>query len=140
MMFQIQVIIEWLSCWGGINAIVQKFQQLDPDGSKGLDDDSVRQLVIYAEAAKKRCLKEYLMADRYLGQEIGGRNFGPSKWHTDASIELYQAKWDEALAILKTIRQNPHAEEIYNQFKTYLKGSANWALENIAYLKPNNYE
>lgn len=116
---------------GGLNEINQAYDRLDPGKQNGLSQ-AVENLKKYDQAAQGKHLKEYLTVEKAgLMAEIGGRNFGPSRWHTDATPEFYEDHWQLALEIFKSLGDNPHAQDLQNQVRENLKASLAYAREDL---------
>lgn len=120
-----------LELFSAIDDLIKEYGRLDPEGMLGLKD-SVEQLAEYLAAARVGYLREYLtIQKREFLNEIGGDNFGPSKWHGDSSPESYANRWGEAIEIMKNMRKNPKAVDFSNQVVEHLKKSIAYAEEDL---------
>jgi len=87
-------------------------------------------------AVKDGCLREYILAkDEKLLLPIGREGFGPSRWHTDSSEEMYIKRWNEALEALSTINQNPKAKGLYEKARRNLLACLEYAEKDMAQQK-----
>lgn len=112
-----------------ISGIVRRYQELDPDSTKGIAG-SVERLNNYWEIAKKKYLREYLAVEN-TGLLNGGEHFGPAAWHTDMSIGNYINRWRDAIEIARMIGQNPNAAGLYRETVDSLVKSLTEAREDI---------
>jgi len=121
-----------LELFGNLQNIIQEYERLDnPNNNLG---ESIQELKKLLEIARNKYLREYLLATQFiraLQAEIGGRNFGPSQWHTDSRSETYETFWQKTLATLEQIRQNPAAADFYRQVVNHLSASLDYALEDL---------
>ena len=116
----------------GLDRILAETDRLDPEGNSGLQE-STEGLKRYYEALQGKHLQEYLSVEKAgLLLEIGGNNFGPSKWHTDSSPQFYERKWETALTILQSLKVNKHAADLYARVKDHLEKSAKYAIDDLA--------
>jgi hypothetical protein len=114
-----------------LNEIVEGYKKLDPDGSKGLSK-TVEELSVLQQMASKKQLKEHLMIERAgLMAEVGGNNFGPSKWHTDSDEVSYKRYWDQALEVLSKVRANPDAADLAIDLNSNLQASILYAKNEL---------
>jgi len=114
-----------LNIFGHLEPVINSYRKL------GLSE-STKQLSEYLDFARKGYLLDYLIVQREgLFAEIGGKNFGPSEWHTDANPEHYQKMWDKALDMLDRVRKNTRATELSDKLRTHLKKSAEYAQQDI---------
>ena len=94
--------------------------------------DSAQELTTYLEIARNGYLREYIMVDRaQLFAEVGGNNFGPSKWQTDMNPDHYRERWERTLEILDTVSQNPRASEFAHQLREHLRASSMFARTDL---------
>ncbi|MFH1367005.1 MAG: hypothetical protein ABIH38_03380 [Patescibacteria group bacterium] len=116
---------------GGLKEMNQAYDRLDPEKQNGLSR-AVERLKKYDRASQGKHLKEYIAVEKAgLMAEVGGRNFGPSQWHTDATPEFYEEHWQQALEILKSLGDNPQAQNLQDQVRENLKASLAHARENL---------
>ncbi len=115
-----------------LKGIVDAIEKLDPQHKNGLAE-AAKDFSKYLELASKKYLKEYLLVERSgLLAEIGGDNFGPSKWHTDTTEESYLKHWRDALDILNQVKRNTNAADLYIQLSTHLSQSADYARQQLS--------
>jgi len=111
-----------LSVYKDLDKIIDCYKEL---GIGGL----VENLESYFSAAKGKYLEEYLMVEKLnLLDDLG---FGPSKWHTDATVDHYEKKWEEALDVLTAISQNTKAKEFVKEVIKHLKNGAEHAKADL---------
>ncbi len=114
-----------LNLFSQLEQVISSYQKL------GLGNSTER-LSEYLEFARKGCLLDYITIQRQdLFAEIGGNNFGPSRWHIDMSPEYYQSRWSGALDTLDRVSQNPRAAELAQRLRVYLKQSAEYAQRDL---------
>jgi len=114
-----------LGLFGQLEQVIVGYQKL------GLGK-STEKLSEYLKFARKGYLLEYITIERAgLFAEVGGENFGPSRWHTDMSPEHYRSRWDQALDIFDKVSQNPRAAEVAQRLRTHLILSAEYAQQDI---------
>src|SRR3989344_7244084 len=111
---------------GNLNKIIKEYEKI------GLSE-LVVDLSRYSEVANKKYLREYLLVERgNLLAEVGGQNFGPSKWHTDNTEERYRKQyWGNALRIAEMIGKNKNAREFQGKVIQHLKESLKWAKRDL---------
>jgi len=120
-----------LELFGSTSQIIVEYARLEKEGGVGLAD-SVSELKRLFEISKRGYLREQLLAENGdLLAEVGGHNFGPSKWHTDSSVEDYIQRWDRALDIARTIGKNPKARELLKQVVDNLIASVEYIERDI---------
>lgn len=84
------------------------------------------------KSVKDGCLKEYILVkDEHLLDLVGGRNFGPSKWHTDSSEKDYIKRWNQVIETLAFIAKNPKAKELYEKARNNLFASLEYAEKDM---------
>ena len=111
--------------------IVEQFQRLRPEEDNALVRNS-RELVVAHEAFQGNYLKSYLAAKRQnLLAEVGGPNFGPSKWHTDSTEKHYEERWRNALNVVTELKRNPQAKDFYIDLVSNLVASARYAQTDL---------
>lgn len=121
-----------IELFGNLSNIIELYKSIDFDNTKGLAF-SIKNLEQYLEIARKGYLKEYLIAKKErLLDEVGGQNFGPSKWHTDSDEESYRRFWENAITALEKIHHNPKADELYKKIIENLKQSLTYAKSDLA--------
>jgi hypothetical protein len=120
-------ILNFFSC---LSPMVARYQEL------GLGK-SVEILDKYLNISKKGYIREYLLTEKTsLLSEVGGKNFGPSKWRTDMRPEMYKERWIQTVDILKSISKNPRAGELVEQIRCNLKKSVEYAMKDLRENKP----
>lgn len=120
-----------LELFGSASKIIAEYERLDMEGGKGLGD-CITELKNLVAIAKQGYLREHLLAQKgRLLAEIGGRNFGPSKWHTDSTEEGYIKMWNKALETLSEIAKNPKAKGLYEQACGNLLASLEYAEKDM---------
>lgn len=120
-----------LELFSALDDLVKEYGRLDPQGTNGLKN-STAQLAEYLSAARAGYLREYLIVEkRQFLDEIGGMNFGPSKWHTDSSPGNYANRWREAIEIVKNMRKNSRAADFSGRVIEHLKKSIGYAEEDL---------
>lgn len=119
-----------LQLLGGLDEITGEYERLDPQGSKEIGR-SVENLKKYSEAAKEKYLREYLMVERAnILLEVGGKNFGPSRRHTD-SFNQYEGFWRDTIGVLKKIKENPNAKAFFVKVRDHLIASLRYAIDDL---------
>ena len=107
--------------FGSLSQIIDEYHRLDKRSKSGLLA-SVEQLEKYLEVARKKYLKEYLLAEKAGFLEgAEGKYFGPSNWHTDSNPESYRRYWDEAIKKVIEIGKNKNARNFQNEVIGNLK-------------------
>ncbi len=120
-----------IELFGNLSNIIEVYKRIDPEGNKGLTL-SIKNLEQYLEIARKGYLKEYLISKKErLLDEVGGQNFGPSKWHTDSNEESYRHFWEGAMVSLEKIHSNPKASDLYKKIVENLKQSLIYAKADL---------
>lgn len=120
-----------IELFGSLDNIIQQYKRLDPVGERGLFK-SLENLIPFAEAAKGKYLREYVLIQRSnLLLEIGGNNFGPSRWHIDTTEERYEQYWNNALDVLSTVGKNPNTTELFNKLRDHLIASIEYAKQDL---------
>jgi len=120
-----------LELFGVASKLIVEYERLEQEGAGGMAQ-AVATLKRLVEFSKKGYLREHLLAEKAgLLEEIGGENFGPSKWHTDSSWETYKKYWEGALETVKILKKNPKASELLSQVQRNLEGSIRYAKNDI---------
>ena len=120
-----------MELFASLDHLIAHYRRLDPDNRKGLSR-SVSSLENHWIAAKGGYLRERLRAEKeQLLDEVGGENFGPSKWHQDMGTEEYERKWNRVVDTTKEIRQNPKAESLVELIVKNLLASIDYARIDI---------
>lgn len=116
---------------GNLDSIIDSYDRLDPGGQRGLRA-SIERLREYAKIAQAKYLPEFIMVQKAdLLAEIGGGNFGPSKWHTDSTPQYYRRRWERTLAVLERVKKNPNASELAARLLEHLVQSARYAHDDL---------
>lgn len=111
--------------------MVEQFRRLRPGDDNALVRNS-RELTTAHEAFRGNYLKSYLAAKRQnLLAEVGGPNFGPSKWHTDSTEKHYEERWRNALNVVTELKRDPQAKDFYIDLVSNLVASARYAKEDL---------
>lgn len=120
-----------LELFGNASRIIAEYERLNTEGGTGLGT-CISELKNLVATAKQGYLREHLLAeDEQLLAEIGGRNFGPSKWHTDSSEEGYIKRWSKALETLSEIARNLKAKGLHEQARGNLLASLEYAEKDM---------
>ncbi|MDO8483083.1 MAG: hypothetical protein Q7S86_04685 [bacterium] len=120
-----------LELFGNASHIIGEYERLETEGSLGLSD-SIKELKRLVDVARKGYLREELLVEQEgLLAEVGGRNFGPSRWHVDTSEALYKDYWSRALATVHSLEKNPKASSLLTRVKENLKASMDYAKRDI---------
>ena len=120
-----------LELFGHASHIFDEYTRLEQEGAKGLGE-STKELHRLFDIAKRGYLREELSAEKEdLLAEVGGQNFGPSKWHTDSSGDDYVKRWNRALDSARNMRSNPKALELFKKVQENLIASAEYVKEDI---------
>ncbi len=120
-----------LELFGNASKIISEYKRLDGEGATGCVD-VVSKLKRYLEVSKKGYLREQLLVEKEgLLAEVGGRNFGPSRWHTDSAEEVYWKHWEVAKDAVSALKKNPKASELLGRVVDNLKASIDYAKRDI---------
>ena len=123
-----------LSFLGSLGAIVDEYKRL------GLVSQAEK-LEAYLSHSREGNLREFVAVKVSGLMQKSGEGFGPADWVRDASPDFLNSKWNEAFHILRSVRQNPKAHEIYKQLLDQLNNSiviAKSKLEDIQYYTPDH--
>lgn len=120
-----------LELFGHASKIISEYERLDKEGGKGLGN-CIAELRDLVAISKQGYLREHLrVVHERLLAEIGGKNFGPSQWHTDITEEGYINRWNKALTTLSEIAQNPKAEGFAERVRGHLLASLLYAEKDM---------
>jgi len=114
-----------------LGPIIDSCERLDPKNEMGLQE-AAKNLSIYKDAAAGGYIKEMILAERSGAlKKVGGRNFGPSEWHTDMLPDGYEKKWEQVVRVYKEVLTNPGAGPLAMQMADNLRASASYAKNDI---------
>ena len=114
----------FLTLIGSLEKIIALYEEL------GLTA-SVLKLKELLEISRRKYLKEFLVVERKYYLLPHDQGFGPARWHTDMTPELYKARWNEAIDIYRQILDNPNAGELSERLKRYLSEAIEIAEKDI---------
>lgn len=117
--------------FGSLDQIIEQYRRLDGQGKTGLGH-SVEEVATYLDVARKRYLREYLLAQHEsLLAKAEDKRFGPSWWWGDSTPESYKGYWESALEATKKIGENPNAQPLYRDVVDNLKESLRHTKEKL---------
>lgn len=120
-----------LELFGHASRIISEYERLDKERGKGLGH-CIAELRELVSISKQGYLREHLrVVQEQLLVEIGGKHFGPSRWHTDITEEGYIKRWNKALTTLSEIAQNPKAKEFAERVRGHLLASLEYAEKDM---------
>lgn len=115
---------EAIQLFSGLEKIVNEYKRLEMKGA-------VKNLETYLDHGKIGDLREYVAIERKgLLYEPKSGHFGPGDWQRDSTVNMLQARWDEALTVLKMTKDNPNAAKLYEQLRNNLTLCAEVAVDN----------
>ena len=123
-----------LSFLGSLDNIVSEYNRL------GLKEEA-QTMEEYLTHAREGNLREFIALRTSGLMQEPNKGFGPADWQKDASPTYLKNHWDEAIRLLRTLRNNPKAMELYNQLFTHLNKClplAQTSLEELEYLTPED--
>jgi hypothetical protein len=118
---------EALELFEGMEQIITEYKRLGMTGA-------ISQLENYYNHGKIGDLGEYISIERRGLFTQPGKGFGPADWETDATPDYIEAQWNEAIAILDMVKQNPKADGLYTQLYEHLRMCVDVALEKLSTL------
>lgn len=127
---------EMYELFANANSFVENYIRL------GLSEN-VSQLSTYIEHGQKGDLREYILAERSGLFKKQGKNFGPADWQIDSSPSSLEARWKNAIKIVRDTKVNPNAQELSRSLSSHLLECIKYAitnLETITYLSEENKE
>jgi len=102
-----------LELFGSVDDIIKEYKRLGSLRHSGLSE-SVNDLSEYLSMARKKYLREYLIAKKnHLLGIINSYSFGPEEWHRDESS--YEKYWGDAIKKVNLIGMNQNASDLYKQ-------------------------
>lgn len=112
---------EMLELFGGLGNIVDQYKRLKMAKTvEGLD--------LYLQHARQGDLREFVAIEKNGLFSEPGKFFGPADWQKDsASPQWLENRWNNALALLQTVKNNPNAQELYSKLQKHLLGCINIA-------------
>jgi len=114
-----------LSFLGSLGTIVDEYKRL------GLSTEAEK-LEEYLVHSREGNLREFVAVKASGLMQEPGKGFGPADWVGDASPSFLSRKWNEAFHILRSIRENPKAHDIYKQLLDQLNMSAAHSREKLS--------
>lgn len=118
---------EFLNCITSLEAMIQKYQELDPSNERGLLSVS-HKLQKYRDAANGKFLREYVSAEHHELLTDIGESFNPSLWQVDSTEEFFRQKWNETMVAIRSMGKNPNAQPFVRSMVQHL-------LESIAHAR-----
>ena len=108
------------------NKIVSGFNKL------GIKTKSLDELTEISSHINAKDSREFIGAKKIgLYQDIGGENFGPSKWQTDTTKEGLTKRWDEVIVLLNKTKNNPNADTLFKDLLKRAQDSLNYAVTDL---------
>lgn len=119
--------IEALACLRKVAGIMNRL---------GVCTENCRELKELGEHVAAGNVREFIAAKKIgLYDEVGGNNFGPSEWQTDATKDFLDNRWGRVLEVLEASRQNPRARELFEDLMGRAWESLNYAKADWQRLK-----
>lgn len=98
---------------GSLDGIAGEYRRL------GLIEQS-EQMGEYLKHARSGNLREFVALKTSGLLQEPEKGFGPADWQKDANSEYLRRRWSEALHLLRALRNNPKASDMYRQLLTHL--------------------
>jgi hypothetical protein len=102
-----------LTFLGSLDGIIGEYRRL------GLSEQA-DQMGEYLEHARAGNLREFVALKTSGLLQEPGQGFGPADWQKDANNEFLRRRWSEALQLLRAMRNNPNAGDMYQNLLTHL--------------------
>ncbi len=113
-----------LTFLGSLDGVVSEYKRL------GLGEQA-DQMGEYLEHARAGNLREYVALKTSGLLQEPGDGFGPADWQKDASSDFLRSRRDGALQLLRAMRNNPNAEDMYKNLLTHLNKCVSIAQGNL---------
>jgi hypothetical protein len=91
----------------------------------------VERLESYLVHARQGDLREFIQIEKKSLLAEPGKSFGPADWQKDASPDFLRSRWNDAIETLRKVRENPNAQDLYNQLFDNLNRSLKLAEEDV---------
>ena len=121
---------EFLNCITSLEAMIRKYQELDPSDEHNLLSAS-HKLQKYRDAAQGKFLREYISAEQNELLTDIGKSFNPSMWQIDSTAEFFRQHWNEAIAAVGSMKKNPNAQPFARSMVQHLLKSITHARDDI---------
>ena len=97
----------------------------------GIQSESIVKLKELAQHITAGDVREFILAKQIgLYEEIGGENYGPSKWQSDARKETLEKKWTKVIQVLEMAKKNPNAINLFNDLLKLAQENLDYAMKD----------
>lgn len=100
-------------------------------------EEFVANLELYYKHENTGNLSEFINIQNKNLLQKPGEGFGPGNWQADISPEEFLKRWDDAITILQSTKEDLRDPDLYKDLKTNLRQSVDFALDEtpkIAYI------
>lgn len=119
---------ETLAFLGSLDTVVNEYKRL------GLTTQA-EQMEEYLQHSRQGNLREFVALKTSGLMQEPNEGFGPADWQKDASTEFLERKWQRAIVLLRQLRNNPNAQEMYRQLLDQLNRCLPLAQANLPELQ-----